>query len=78
MDKHRVERLAEPHRPHVAHVVRHARVQPPGVLHRFWEWAKDADLANLGEDNRKREFRGWWESLGIVGVLAEVGPPNLS
>ena len=47
------------------------------VLHRFWEWAKDADLANLDEDTRKREFRVWWESLGIVGVVAEVEPPNL-
>ena len=47
------------------------------VLHRFWEWAKDADLANLDEDTRKREFREWWESLGIVGVLTEVEPPNL-
>ena len=48
------------------------------VLHRFWEWAKDADFANLDEYNRKQEFRRWWESLGIVGVLAEVEPPNLS
>ena len=78
MDKHRVERLAKPHRPHVAHVVRDAGVQPPRVLHRFCEWAKDADFAHLDEYNRKREFRGWWESLGIVCVLEEVEPPNLS
>ena len=48
------------------------------VLHKFWEWAKDADLADLDDDARRQEFRGWWESLGIVGVLAEVEPPNLS
>ena len=48
------------------------------VLHRFWEWAKDADFAYLDEEDRKKEFRAWWEMLGIVGFLAELEPPNLS
>ncbi len=47
------------------------------VLQKFWEWAQDEDLADLDDDTRRREFRGWWESLGIVGVLVEVAPPNL-
>ena len=48
------------------------------VLDKFWEWAKDADFAYLDEEDSKKEFRSWWESLGIVGVVAEVEPPNLS
>ena len=47
------------------------------VLNKFWEWAKDSDSSELDKDARKQEFRDWWESLGIVGVLAEVEPPNL-
>ena len=47
------------------------------VLDKFWRWAKDSDFSELDEDATRQEFLDWWESLGIVGVLAEVDPPNL-
>ena len=47
------------------------------VLHRFWEWVRDEDVAALEKGSRMKVFRDWWESLGVVGVLAEVEPPNL-
>ena len=47
------------------------------VLDKFWDWVKDSDFSEMDEGTRKSEFRDWWESLGIVGVNAEVEPPNL-
>ena len=47
------------------------------VLHKFWEWTRDRDLSQMDQKTRMEEIKDWWDSLIIVGVLAEVLPPNL-